>query len=44
MPFTRILSLTVSLYIDKLKLKSELCLMMDEWAQLGYSLFEMQNG
>lgn len=43
MPFTRILSLTVSLYLDKFKLKSELCLMMDPWAQLGYSLFEMQN-
>lgn len=35
MPFTRILSLTVSLYLDKLKLKSELCLMTDPWAQLG---------
>lgn len=44
MSFTRILSLTVSLYLDKLKLKSELCLMTDPWAQLDYCVLEMQSG
>lgn len=44
MPFTRILSLTVSLYLDKLKLKFELCLMMDPGAQLCFTLLEMENG
>lgn len=44
MPFTGILSLTVSLYLEKSKLKSELCLMTDPWAQLGYCVLAMQSG
>lgn len=43
MPFTRILSLTGSLYLEKLEVKSEQCLMTDPWAQLDHCALEMQS-